>query len=183
MSRRSAGEPVPDDDGQILPLVIAYALIAFALVIVVVDVSAVHLQRQRLFSLTDAAALDAADALDRSRFYREGARSEGEVDRVGAPGQVGAPGREGPLSGGVAVVPLTDQSVRSSVERYVATAAPLARVEGIAVDQPTGSPDGVTAEVTLIGRATLPLFSFATARWSDGVPIRATSRARARVSP
>ena len=175
MSWRSAGESVPDDDGQILPLVIAYALIAFALVIVVVDVSAVHLQRQRLFSLTDAAALDAADALDRSRFYREGA--EGEVDRVGAPG------REGPPSGGVAVVPLTDQSVRSSVERYLATAAPLARVEGIAVDQPTGSPDGVTAEVTLIGRATLPLFSFATARWSDGVPIRATSRARARVSP
>jgi hypothetical protein len=181
MSWRSASESVPDDDGQILPLVIAYALIAFALVIVVVDVSAVHLQRQRLFSLTDAAALDAADALDRSRFYREGA--EGEVDRVGAPDQVGAPGREGPPSGGAAVVPLTDQSVRSSVERYLATAAPLARVEGIAVDQPTGSPDGVTAEVTLIGRATLPLFSFATARWSDGVPIRATSRARARVSP
>lgn len=151
------------DDGQILPLTIAYALIAFTLVIVVVDVSAVHLQRQRLFSLTDAAALDAADALDRSRFYAEGAPS-------------GEP---------IAVVPLTDQSVRSSAERYLATttAVALARVEAVAVDRPTGSPDGVTAEVTLVGRAELPLLSFASGRWSGGVPLRATSRARGRAVP
>lgn len=159
MSPRYALGRASHDDGQILPLVLAYTLIAFTLIIVVVDISAVHLQRQRLFSLTDGAALDAADALDESRFYGEGA-----VDREAA-------------------VPLTDRSVRSSVERYLATAAPLARLEAVAPDQPTGSPDGVTAEVTLIGRATLPLFSFATAGWSDGVPIRATSRARARASP
>jgi hypothetical protein len=60
----------------------------------------------------------------------------------------------------VAAIPLTDQSVRASAERYVVTAAPLARVQAIAVDEPTGSPDGVTVEVTLIRRATLPLFSF-----------------------
>src|SRR5690349_17946538 len=75
MNDRRTGVRVLNDDGQILPMVIAYALIAFTLVVVVVDISAVHLQRQRLFSLTDAAALDAADALDRSRFYREGALS------------------------------------------------------------------------------------------------------------
>jgi hypothetical protein len=152
------------EDGQILLLTIAYALIAFVLVIVVVDVSAVHLQRQRLFSLTDAAALDAADALDRSRFYTEGASSAGSGDATAA-------------------IPLTDQSVRSSAEHYLATAAALARVDAVAVDQPTGSPDGVTAEVTLAGRAGLPLFSFAVARWSDGVPLRVTARARARAGP
>jgi uncharacterized membrane protein len=151
-----------NDDGQILPMVIAYALIAFTLVIVIIDITAVHLQRQRLFSLTDAAALDAADALDRARFYREGAAESGDA--------------------GVAVL-LTDLTVRASVERYLLTAAPLARVSNAAIDDPTGSPDGVTAEVTLSGRATLPLFSFAAARWSDGVPIRATARARARASP
>ncbi|HST86519.1 MAG TPA: pilus assembly protein TadG-related protein [Kineosporiaceae bacterium] len=161
MNRRSADRG--NDDGQILPLVIAYVLIAFALVVVAVNITAVHLQRQRLFSLADAAALDAADALDRSRFYSQGAQT---------------------VSGDAAVaVPLTDLTVRSSAERYVVAAAPLARVADVAVDRPTGSPDGVTAEVTLVGRATLPLFSFASVRWSDGVPLRATARARARVSP
>jgi hypothetical protein len=165
MNRRPRG---PNDDGQILPLVIAYALIILTLVVVVVDISAVHLQRQRLFSLADGAALDAADALDRSRFYRDGVYPENAEASAGDE---------------TAVVPLTDQTVRSSAERYLVTAAPLARVAGVAIDQPTGSPDGVTAEVTLIGRATLPLFSFAVARWRDGVPIRATSRARARAAP
>jgi len=165
------------DDGQIIPLVIAYALIAFTLVVVVVDLSAVHLQRQRLFSLADAAALDAADALDRSRFYREGA-----LDGEGAlPSSNNRTAGNRPTDPTLAV-PLTDRTVRSSVENYLVV-ADLVRVEDVAIDQPTGSPDGVTAEVTLVGRATLPLFSFVVARWSDGVPLRATSRARARASP
>lgn len=160
MSRRA------NDDGQILPIVIAYALLAFSLVIVVVDITAVHLQRQRLFSLTDAAALDAADALDRSRFYATGTEDGDSADA-------------GPAS----PVPLTDQTVRSSAERFLVVAAPLARIGGTVVDEPTGTPDGVTAEVTLTGTARLPLFSFAVAKWSGGVPIRVTARARARVSP
>jgi len=166
--------PGPDDAGQILPLVIAYALIVLVLVIVVVDISAVHLQRQRLFSLTDAAALDAADALDRSRFYREGATGSDGADSVG-----GRSGREEPT----VVVPLTDETVRASVESYLKTAAPLARIKDAAVDLPTGSPDGVTAEVTVVGLAKLPLFSFVVGGWSEGVPIHATARARARASP
>jgi uncharacterized membrane protein len=152
-----------NDDGQILPLMIAYALIALTLVVVVVDLTAVHLQRQRLFAVADAAALDAADALDRSRFYREGSRTS--------------------TSDTSAAVPLTDQTVRTSAENYLVAAVAHTGVLDAAVDEPTGTPDGVTAEVTVVGTADLPLFSFAVERWSDGVPIRATARARARASP
>ena len=151
------------DEGQILLLVIAYALIALSLVIVVVDMSAVHLQRDRLFALADAAALDASDALDQSRFYREGAQIT--------------------VGGEAVAVPLSDQSVRTSAQRYLRAAGPGANLVTVAVDKPTGSPDGSTAQVTLVARAKLPLFSFVVARWSGGVPLRATSRARARARP
>jgi uncharacterized membrane protein len=168
MAARARNAHAPNDAGQILPLTIGYALIAFTLVVVVVDISAVHLQRQRLFSLTDAAALDAADALDRARFYRDG---------------VAAPGGAGLDEAVTAVVPLTDETVRTSAKSFLETAAPLARIRGATVDEPTGSPDGVTAVVTVVGQANVPLFSFAIVGWSDGVPIRATARARASASP
>jgi Putative Flp pilus-assembly TadE/G-like len=155
--------PTMGDEGQILPLVVAYALIALTLMIVVVDISAVHLQRDRLFALADSAALDASDALEESRFYSEGA----------------------PISTGTeaAAVPLSDHSVQTSVQRYLRVAGPEAHLAAVALDEPTGSPDGETAEVTLVARAHLPLFSFAVAGWSRGVPLRATSRARARTLP
>ena len=156
-----SGRRNSSEQGQIVPLTIAYALIALTLLIVVVDITAVHLQRERLFALADDAALDAADALDRSRFYAQGAQIPGQ-------GQA---------------VPLSDQSVRTSAQNYLRTAAPLARLSAVTLDQPTGSPDGVTAEVSLVTRARVPLFSFVTTRWSDGIPLRVTARARARVEP
>jgi uncharacterized membrane protein len=151
------------DEGQILPLVVAYALIALTLVIVVVDITAVHLQRDRLFALADSAALDASDALEESRFYSEGASIS-----TGA---------------GAAAVPLSDHSVQTSAQRFVRVAGPEAHLAAVAVDEPTGSPDGETAEVTLVARAHLPLFSFAVAGWARGIPLRATSRARTRTLP
>jgi Putative Flp pilus-assembly TadE/G-like len=181
--RRPPGQA--DDAGQIIPLAVAYALLAFTLIIVVVDISAVHLQRERLYSLTDAAALDAADALDRDRFYTQGAAGPGTSPAGDADPATGEADRAG---GGIDPAPdgavrLTDQTVMTSVDRYLAIAAPQARVGGVLRDAPTGSPDGVTAEVTLSGRAQFPLFSFVAAGWADGVPIRATSRARARAIP
>jgi hypothetical protein len=149
----------PPDEGQILPLTIAYALIALTLLIVIVDITAVHLQRDRLVALADATALDAADALDQPRFYADGALD--------------------PARDPTAAVPLSDRSVRTSAERYLQDAAPRIRLPAVAVDDPTGAPDGVTAEVTLVSRARLPWFGFAVARWSGGVPLRATARARA----
>jgi hypothetical protein len=141
-------------------LIIIYTLIAFSLVTVVVGASAVHLGRHRLLSVADAAALDAADALDRPGFY-------------GAAGQPAGPGA------GERVVPLSDASVRESVHRYLRDVGSEQRLPGLAATDPTGSPDGSTAEVTLTAVIPLPLVGAVLAPWSDGVPIRVTAHARA----
>lgn len=144
-----------DEDGQVLLLILVYALICVALVTVVVSASAVHLERKRLLALADAAALDAADAVDVDAFYS---------------GAGAAPG------GGV---PLTDASVRASVEEYAAAAAAAQRFEAFAIGPGTGTPDGRTAQVTLVARARPPLLlSSVIAAFSDGIPLVVTSRAR-----
>ncbi|WP_432560776.1 pilus assembly protein TadG-related protein [Kineococcus sp. SYSU DK003] len=61
-----------DDEGRIALLSLAFGLLAMVLVLVVVSASAVHLQRKRLFALADAAAADAADALDEGAYYSAG---------------------------------------------------------------------------------------------------------------
>jgi uncharacterized membrane protein len=142
-----------NDDGQVLLLVLVYALIAVALVTVVASASAVHLERKRLLALADAAALDAADAVDVDAFYRTGTR---------------------PGDG----VPLTDVSVRASVDRYAGLTGATSTFEGFAVAERTGTPDGQTAEVTLVAVARPPLLSSVIESFSGGVPLRVTARAR-----
>ena len=148
--RRRAG--VGEDGGQVLLLILIYSLIAVALVTVVASASAVHLERKRLLALADAAALDAADAVDIDAFYVDGARPGGGV-------------------------PLTDASVRASVREYAAVAGAADRFDSFAVDRSTGTPDGRTAEVTLVATAKPPLLSSVIAAFSDGIPLNVTSRA------
>jgi hypothetical protein len=147
------------DDGLILPLVIGYVMIALALVIVIVDITAVHLQRNRLYALADGAALTSANAIDIQAFYHQS-------------------GLE--LVGGVRPVPLTDQSVRASVREYLLKAAAGADLSEVAMAVPTGSPDPGTAQVTLTARARLPLFGAVIQNWWSGVPISVTVHAQAR---
>ncbi|MFI7586697.1 pilus assembly protein TadG-related protein [Spongisporangium articulatum] len=142
------------DDGQTVPLLIGYVLVVLLLVVVVVDVTAVHLARGRLYALADAAALDASDALDSQGFYRQG--SVGEV------------------------LPVTDEGVRASVRTYLEQAGveDLTSLRDVDVGEPTtGGAAGV--QVTLTATARLPLVDAIVRRWADGVPLTATSHARA----
>jgi hypothetical protein len=146
------------DGGQISVLLLGYALIVLAVVLTAASATAVHLARHRLLAVADAAALDAADALDRKRFYAE----------VGGAGA--APDR---------VVSLSAASVRASVLASLAEDRDTAGLDDVRMGVPTGTPDGSTAEVTLVSTVRLPLIS-ALLDQGSGLTVEVTSRARAR---
>jgi hypothetical protein len=148
-----------DEQGRVTLLVLFYLVVCAGLVLAVSSAAAVHLARHRLQATADAAALDAADALDEGRFYGEGA---GDRSRP---------------------VPVADVTVRDSVRRYLAAAGAEERLPGLAVAGPTGTSDGVTAEVTLTMIAPVPVLGALLDRWSQGVPVTVTSRARAAQKP
>lgn len=144
-----------DDDGQIMLLSIFYGLLALALVLVVVSVSAIYLERKRLLSLADAVAADAADAIDEDTYFT--------TDRTETPS-----------------LPLTDASVQQEAARYL-DAAPSGVVdfEGLAIVAPTGSPDGTTAQVSLSAVVRPPLVTWVLAPWQDGFVVTVTTSAEA----
>lgn len=137
-----------DDEGRIALLSLAFGLLAMVLVLVVVSASAVHLQRKRLYAVADAAAADAADALDDAAYYTGG----------------------GDLL-------LSDASVRDSAADYVAAHAAHADLAGVVVAEGTGTPDGRTA-VVVLDVDVRPLFvAFVPEEFAAGIRLRATSRA------
>lgn len=69
---RLRGAVGSDEAGQITVLTIGFLLILGLLVGVVVNASGAFLERQRLSSLADGAALAAADGLDSAAFYTGG---------------------------------------------------------------------------------------------------------------
>jgi hypothetical protein len=154
-ARRRRGGP-RDDEGQVTLLLIGYAVLVLAVILTAASATAVHLTRHRLMGVADGAALDAADALDRHRFYVE----------VGGAG----PGPD-------QVVALSAESVHSSVTGYLAALPPAGGLDAVAVGDPTGTPDGFTAEVTLVTVAQLPVLP---ALLGDRarVTVRVTARAR-----
>ena len=143
-------------------LTLGFAVLVLTLVLVVASASAVHIERKRLLALTDSVAADAADAIDLDAYYSADQPS-------------------GPPGAGGTTLPLSDATVRAAVEGYLATApaAVVGEFAGLRVLEPTGSPDGVTAEVTLGATVRPPLVPWVLAPWSDGIALRATSTARA----
>lgn len=150
--QRLSGVPATGDDGSILPLVIASCALGLAVILMVSAASSLYLERVRLFSLADAAALAGAESFD--------------VDGGGAAAV--AVGDDG-----VALPPLTDAGVASTVTAFLAD-EPTAGIHDLHVDGAT-TPDGRSARVTLSATWIPPVASLFA---PEGVRIDVTSTAR-----
>ena len=118
--RQTPSRRVTDEEGSTLLLTIFYGFLALVLVLVVVAASSLYLERKRLFTLADGAALAGAEAF--------------ELDSVAVEGDLLRP-------------VLTSTDVDAAVAEYLAT-APHAAFEGLTVTQ-AASVDGQSATVSL----------------------------------
>ena len=140
------------DEGQIGVLVLGLFVLVTLLVLGTVDVTAAQLARMRLLDTADAAALDAADALDERAAYEEGV-----LDRL----------------------TVTDESVARAASEHLDRTPLPPGIASWAVVPDTGTSDGATAVVTLRGTATLPMSGWVLESLGGSVTITVTSRARA----
>jgi uncharacterized membrane protein len=108
-----------EDEGSILPLVAGFLALGLALALVVAAASSLYLERKRLYTVADAAALAAAQdfALDEVSVQDGRVRAQ-----------------------------LTDAGVEDAVREYLTSAPPT--LDGLALEAAT-SPDGQSAAVTL----------------------------------
>jgi hypothetical protein len=147
---RLKGVVASGDSGQVTLLVLGFTVVAAMLIVGTVAVTSVQLSRMRLLDAADGAALDAADSLDASAYERGLGKA----------------------------VPVSDETVRSTAQAYLA-ARPLPvgmlqwRVAG-----GTGSPDGQRAVVRLVGEADLPLVGGVLHQLGGSVTLTVESTAR-----
>ncbi len=141
------------EEGQVSLLILGLSLVALLLILGTVAVTSAHLSRMRLLDVADAAALDAADALDASAY----SRGVGDV------------------------VPLSDATVQASAEAYLASRPLPVGISAWQVDAGTGSPDGRTAVVAMSCQADLPMVGPMLDALGASVTVHVVSRARAEV--
>lgn len=165
-SGRPPGRPSHGDErdrGSIIPLVAGYVAFIVALVVVVVDVTAVQLARARLYDMADALALDAADAISQSALYRDGMGTS---------------------------VPVTDETVRQAAQRLLdAQQRPTNVVswwlaDGTGADgagPDVGAGSGLGAVVTLAGRVEVPMAAGLLDAVGGSLTLTVRSRARSSI--
>lgn len=144
------------DDGQVTLLVLVYTLIALSFMAVSVDATAVHLARTQLLDAADAAALDAADAVDEKAVYDGGVSED---------------------------LPITDSAVREAALNYLSSYDPPSRLSELDLGPGTGSPDGTGATVELTGLVRLPIAASVVAAFRGGIRVTVTSTARTTLAP
>jgi uncharacterized membrane protein len=109
-----------DDRGSILPLVCFYGVLSLLVALLAVSATSLYLERKRLFTLADGAALVGAESFD--------------LDAVTMT-------PDGPRA------TLTDAGVRDAVAAYLAS-NPIGSFEALALDE-ARTRDGRSAEVTV----------------------------------
>ncbi|MHA7272022.1 pilus assembly protein TadG-related protein [Arthrobacter sp. TMT4-20] len=140
------------EEGQVIVMVIGYLLLSLLILTVVLAASAVYLDRQKLLSVADGAALTAADTF-----------------RLAEP----LPGAEAPL-------PALDATlVRTTVQEYLHLTGASARFDGLTMDPGTGAPDNRTAQVVLTAVVHPPVVNFLV---PEGIPIAVTAEARSELT-
>lgn len=137
--------------GQVTLLILGFAVVAMLLVLGTTAVTSAQLSRIRLLDAADGAALDAADSLDAAAYDR-GLRD---------------------------AVAVSNQTVAATAQRYLAERPRPAGMLRWAVAPGTGSPDGQTAVVRLVGQADLPVVGGLLRSFGGSVTITVESRARA----
>lgn len=131
--------PLRDERGSVLPLTIAYAVLAIALIVVSASATSLHLAQKRLDAVADAAALAGADGFTLV------------------------------VEGEEAIARLDDASVRAQAEAVVAA------MPGDPILVSAGTPDGVSARVTVSITWRAPLVSPFV---PSGVALQATATSR-----
>jgi uncharacterized membrane protein len=119
------------DEGSILPLVAAFAALALAVVLLATAASSLYLERKRLFTVADGAALAGAEAFELSTVEVVDGHLQAE---------------------------LTDADVRAAVQDYLADLS-TDRFDDLRVEE-VSSADGTSATVTLSARWRPPVAGF-----------------------
>jgi uncharacterized membrane protein len=169
-SRRDHGDEGHDaaDDGQVMLLMIFFAVIIAGLITVIVDISTVFLAQREMQSTADGAALAAAQQADLQAIYG---------------GSVGA---HLPLAGALARDVANSYSTVQARVPHECSASSYQVVGGqdAAGNDRTGlQADGLTVRVELTCKVPLPFVSFVANAFSDGVTIREVAHARSAVTP
>jgi hypothetical protein len=152
--RGRTGSP-RDEDGSISLFILGLALIAMLLIAGAAAVTSAHLSRMRLLDVADGAALSAANALDDSAYDQGVGES----------------------------VPLSNRSVQERAGVYLGSRSRPGSIREWRLAPGTGTPDGRTAVVVVVGEAELPMIGPALRDLGVAVTIRVESRARSDVVP
>lgn len=139
------------EEGQVSLLILGYTVIAILLIIGTVAVTTVQIARVRLYAVSDAAALDAADSIDLAAY------------------DAGLPD----------AVPVADEDVVRAADRYLGDAERPPGVTSWGLLPGTGSPDGHSAVVRMRATVRLPFVGGALEALGGSVSITVESRASA----
>ncbi|GAA1902983.1 pilus assembly protein TadG-related protein [Lapillicoccus jejuensis] len=139
------------DGGQLSILVVGLMVVVLVVILGGMDATAAQLARTRLLDAADAAALDAADAIDEQQAYMQGIGTS---------------------------VTVSDATVASAAAANLASTPRPQGVSSWRIGPGTGTPDGRTAVVVVQGDADLPFASGVLSFLGGSVTITVVGRAR-----